>query len=65
MSWPSSCNNHVKISDMRRLFCLDVMEIKRYTGNKKKKNSNRKQILLFPPIFIKLAKLLKLRQGIS
>lgn len=69
MSWPSSGNNHVKIYDMRRLFCLAVMEIKRCTGNKKKIEEFKQGTdFLIPPIFIallNLAKLLKLRQGIS
>lgn len=38
MNCPSSGSNHGKIYDMRRLFCLDITEIKRCTGNNIKKN---------------------------
>lgn len=36
VSWSSYGNKSVEIYDMRRLFCLEVTEIKRCTGNKLK-----------------------------
>lgn len=58
VSWSSSGNKCVKIYDMRRLFCLEVMEIKRRTGNKLKVEEFKQETnFIIPPIFMPILKL--------
>lgn len=51
-------NKCVKICNVRRLFCLEVMEIKRCTGNKLKVEEFKQETdFVIPPIFIPILKL--------
>lgn len=56
--WSSSGNKGVKFYDMRRLFCLEVMEIKRCIGSKLKVEEFKQEAdFVIPPIFIPILKL--------
>lgn len=58
MSWSSCGNKCVQIYDMRRLFCLEVMDIKRCTGNKLKVEEFKQETeFVILPMLIAILKL--------
>lgn len=58
MSWSSSDNKCVKMYVMRRLFCLEGMEIKSCIGNKLKVEEFKQETdFVIPAIFIAILKL--------
>lgn len=58
VSWSLPGSKCVKIYDMKRFFCLEVVEIERCTGNKLKVEEFKQETdFVIPPIFISILKL--------